>query len=132
MRQDDEREIAQALDQQRKADEASAPPFHATLERARQGRVSRGPAFRPALAAAALLIVVAGFLFFESKHPPAPARPVPAPSSAENSLASWESPTHFLLDTPGSELWRGLPRLPESPSSIPPTDSRSPKKGVPS
>jgi len=132
LRQDGEREIAQALDRLRKSDEASAPPFHATLERARRGRASRRPAFRPALAAAALLAVIAAFLFFDSKRPSAPRRPVPATSSAGSALASWESPTDFLLDTPASELWRGLPRLPESPSSIPPTDSRSSRKGAPS
>jgi hypothetical protein len=129
---DEEREIASALEQLRKADEASAPPFHATLTNAQAGRVSRRSAIGPVLAAAALLVVIVGLVVFESKHPPASRRRAPSPSSAEASLESWESPTGFLLETSGSELWRGLPRLPEPVPANLPTDSPSSKKGVPS
>jgi hypothetical protein len=129
---DGEREVARALEQLRKADEASAPPFHATLKSARAGRASRRPAIGPALAAAALLVFIAGLLLLVSKHPPASRRPTSAPSSAEASLESWESPTVFLLDTPGSEVWHGLPRLPEPLPSNLPADFPSSKKGVPS
>lgn len=129
---DPELEVARAIEQLRKADEASAPPFQATLTSARAGRVPRRPALGAALAAATLLIVIAGLLIFESKHPPDSPRPAPAPSSAEATLARWESPTSFLLDTPGSELWRDLPRLADPPSSNLPTDSPPSKKGVPS
>ena len=131
--EDREREVARALKQLRKADEASAPPFHATLTSARAGRASRRPAIGPglALSAAALLVFIAGLLLLVSKHPSAPRRPAPA-SSSEASLERWESPTVFLLDTPGSEIWHGLPRLPEPFPSNLPTDSPSSKKGVPS
>jgi hypothetical protein len=129
---DDAREIASALAQLRKAAEASAPPFHATLTSARDGRVSRRPAIGPVLAVVTFLVVIVGLAVFESKHPLASRRPAPAPSSAEASLESWESPTDFLLETPGSELWRGLPRLAEPLPANPPTDSPSSKKGVPS
>jgi hypothetical protein len=130
---DAEREVARALEQLRKADEASAPSFHATLKSARTGRASRRPAIGPALAAAsALLVLIAGLLLLVSKRPPASRRPASAPSSAEASLESWESPTVFLLDTPGSEVWHGLPRLPEPLPSNLPADSSSSKKGVPS
>lgn len=125
-------EVARALEQLRKADEASAPSFHATLKSARAGRASPRPAIGPALAAAALLVFIAGLLLLVSKHPPASRRPTSAPSSAEASLESWESPTVFLLDTPGSEVWHGIPRLPEPLPSNLPTDSPSSKKGVPS
>src|SRR5712691_1489273 len=123
--EDREREVARALEQLRKADEASAPPFHATLKSARAGRASPRPAIGPALAlsAAALLVFIAGLLLLVSKHPFAPRRPTSAPSSAEASLERWESPTLFLLDTPGSEIWHGLPRLPEPLPSNQPTDS---------
>jgi hypothetical protein len=129
---DDEREIASALAQLRKADEASAPPFHATLTSSRAGRVPRRSAIGPALAAVTLLIVIVGLAVFELEHPRASRRPVPAPSSAKASLESWESPTDFLLETPGSDLWRGLPRLAEPLPANVPTDSPSSKKGVPS
>lgn len=129
---DEEREIALALEQLRMADEASAPSFHATLEGARAGRASRRPAIGPALAAAALLVVIVGLLLLVSEHPRASRRTTPAPFSAEASLESWESPTVFLLDTPGFEIWHGLPRLPEPLPSNLPMDSPSSKKGVPS
>jgi hypothetical protein len=129
---DDEREIASALEQLRKAGEASAPPFHSTLTSARAGRVTRHSAIGGVLAAATLLVVIVGLAVFESKHPPATRRPAPASSSAEASLESWQSPTDFLLDTPGSELWRGLPRLTEPLPANLPTNSPSSKKGVPS
>jgi hypothetical protein len=129
---DEEREIASALEQLRKADEGSAPPFHATLTSARAGRASRRPAIGSVLAVATLLVVIVGLAVLESKHPPSSRRPAPAPSSARVSLESWQSPTDFLLDIPGSELWRGLPLLTEPlPASLP-TDSPSSKKGVPS
>src|SRR5713101_1170829 len=95
---DEEREVARALEQLRKADEASAPPFHATVKSARAGDGSRRPAIGPALAAVGLLVFIAGLLLLVSRHPQAPRRPTPAPSSAEASLESWESPTVFLLD----------------------------------
>ena len=123
---DDEREIASAFAQLRRADEASAPSFHATLTSARAGRMSQHSAIGRVLAVATLLVVIVGLAVLRPKHPPASRRPVPAPSSARASLESWESPTDFLLDMPGSELWRGLPRL---PSNLP-TNSPSSKKGA--
>jgi hypothetical protein len=129
---DDEREIASALEQLRKADESSAPPFHVTLTRARDGRVSRRALIGPVLAAATLLLVVVGLAVFQSNHPQASRPPVPAPSSAKASLESWQSPTDFLLETPGSELWRDTPQLTEPVPANLPTDSPSSKKGVPS
>ena len=127
---DDEREIASTLEQLRKADEASAPPFHAMLTRARAGRVSRRFAIGRVLAAATLLVVIVGLAVFESKHPPVSRRPASALSSAEASLENWESPTDFLLDTPASELWRGLPRLADPLPANLPTVPPSSKKGV--
>jgi hypothetical protein len=129
---DEEREIASALNQLRKANEASAPPFHATLTSARAGRVSRRPAIGAVLVVATLLVVIVGLAVFVPKHPPASRQPAAVPSSAEASLETWESPTVFLLDTPGSDLWRGLPRLAEPLPANLPTDSPSSRKGVPS
>ena len=128
---DDEREIASALEQLRKADEFSAPPFQVTLTSPRDGRESRRSPIGPVLAAATLLFVLVGLAVL-SKHPPASRAPVPAPSSAKASLESWRSPTDFLLETPGSELWREMPRLTEPLPANLPTDSPSSKKGVPS
>jgi len=126
---DDEQEIASALEQLRNASEASAPSFHATLSSARAGRASRRSAVGSVLAVATLLAVIVGLVVLESKHPP-PVSGRPAPSSAQVSLERWESPTEFLLDTPGSELWREMPRLTEPLPANLPTDSPSSKKGV--
>ena len=129
---DDEREIAGALERLRKAEESSAPPFQATLSSARNGRASRHAPIGPVMAAATLLLVLVGLAVFQSNRPPASSPPAPAPSSAKASLESWQSPTDFLLETPGSELWRDMPRLTEPLLTNLPTDSPSSKKGVPS
>jgi len=127
---DDEREIAAVLEQLRKADESSAPPFQLTLTSARDGRASRRAPIAPVLAAATLLLVIVGLAVFQSKPPQASSPPLPAPSSAKASLESWRSPTSFLLETPGSGLWRDMPRLTEPLPADLPTDSPSSKKGV--
>lgn len=129
---DDEREVASALEQLRKAGEASAPSFYATLTSVRAGPVSGRYAIGRVLAAATLLVVIVGLVVFDSKHPPASRQPAPEPSSPRASLQSWESPTDFLLETPGSELWHGVPRLTEPLPVNLPTDSPSSQKGVPS
>ena len=130
---DDEREIASALEQLRIADEASVPSFHATLTSARTARAPRRSVMGPVLAVATLLVVIVGLVVLESKHPPPVAqRSVPVPSSAQVSLERWQSPTDFLLDTPASDLWRGLPQLTEPLPANLPTSSPSSKKGVPS
>lgn len=130
---DGEREIASALEQLRKADEASAPPFRATLTSARAGRVSRRSTIGSVLVVATLLAVIVGLVVLESKHPPPVSRrPAQAPSYAQASLESWQSPTDFLLETPGSELWHSLPQLTKPLPANLPTDSQSSKKGAPS
>lgn len=129
---DNDREIASALERLRKANESSAPPFHMTLTSARDGHASRRAPIGPLLAAATLLLVLVGLTVFQSSHPPAPRPLVSAPSSAKASLESWRSPTDYLLETPGSELWRETPRLTEPFPANLPTDSPSSMKGVPS
>jgi hypothetical protein len=34
-------------------------------------------------------------------------------------ISQWRAPTDFLLETPGSEIFRNLPRMPDSPPGIP-------------
>jgi hypothetical protein len=34
-------------------------------------------------------------------------------------ISQWQSPTDFLLETPGSEILRKLPRIPDSPPGMP-------------
>jgi hypothetical protein len=129
---DDEREIASALERLREADESSAPSFHVTLTSARDGRVSRHSPIGPVLATATLLLVIVGLAVFESNQPTPSRRPAPAVPSTKASLENWQSPTDFLLETPGSDLWRDMPRLTEPLPANLPTDSPSSKKGVPS
>lgn len=129
---DNEREVASAFEQLRRAGEASAPPFHETLMSARADPESRRRAIGPVLAVATLMVVIVGLAVFESKHPSDSRQDAPAPSSPQASLESWQSPTDFLLETPGSELWRDMPRLTEPLPANLPTDTPSSKKGVPS
>lgn len=128
---DPEREVARALEEMRKSHETSAPSFHAMLKNARARRPQRS-AIVPILTVACLLVIVGGSLLLVPRHSPPSRRPDSAMSSSEASLMAWRSPTDSLLDTPGSEIWRGLPRLAEPLPSSPAANSPSPKKGVPS
>lgn len=88
----------------RREDAARTPGFTEVVRR-------QGPAPRPApraLAVAASLamagLLVAGI--WGSRH-----RPPPGTAAAAPWLADWQSPTDFLLDTPGRELLHAVPRI---------------------
>ncbi|MEO8432774.1 MAG: hypothetical protein ABI592_14790 [Acidobacteriota bacterium] len=103
---DEDREIARLFEEQRQADEASAPGFRALLARPRAGRTA--PArriLRPALAAASILVAAAAILI----NRPNPREPELLAAGA--ALAAWKSPTDAFLDTPGSELTSQVPVL---------------------
>lgn len=116
---DSDREIARLFEEQRLADEASAPSYRDVRAR---GRAAESPVAgrirRPAFAAAAILLAAAvAFLVFRRPSPPSSSLPfavsTPAtglPASAA-SLASWKSPTDVFLRTPGGELMSRSPVL---------------------
>jgi hypothetical protein len=117
-----DREIAQLFEEQRRADEASAPAFRDLLARRRAPKAPlMGWIWGPAVAAAAVLVVVA-VLLLDRPHPrPVPASPLPAVAVM---LAAWKAPTDVLLRTPGAELLSGVPtlvsRLPDDETRRPP------------
>jgi hypothetical protein len=78
-----------------------APRFHVTGSAPR-----RSWAWRPALAAAAalLLIVITLFVLSPRRHAP-----------EAGSIVTWKAPTDVLLRTPGSELLSTVPRIPDIP-----------------
>jgi hypothetical protein len=101
----DDGRIERALFEQRRLDEGLAPDFRSLLARPRP-RDSRRPA-RALLALAAFLLAMGVALWSRSRSPaPPPSRPA---WMAAVSLASWRSPTDFLLETPGSQLWSSPP-----------------------
>lgn len=109
---EEDREISRLFEEQRQADEASAPAFRELLARPHARRTA--PAWRilrPAVAVASVLVVVAAALFLN--------RPRARESeflAAGSALAAWKAPTDSLLQTPGSELTSQLPVL-VSPAS---------------
>jgi hypothetical protein len=125
-RPDEDGEIARILEEQREADEASAPGFRALLARPRSGKTAPGRRIlRPALAAASLLLVAAAALFLS--------RPRPRESellAAGSALAAWKAPTDVFLETPGSELTSRLPVL-VSPAFETNLDSSHQQKELP-
>ncbi len=111
MRSEDlDREIARLFDEERRADEASAPALRELLARPNSRRTSwkRGIG-RIALATAAAAAATAGVLLLRPAHH-RDGGPVTEPPAASQ-LASWKAPTDALLRTPGSELWTRVPIL---------------------
>lgn len=76
------------------------------------------PAWVGALAAVAV-VLLAGLLL---DQPPGPPRPV-------TSLSEWQSPTDWLLETPGSEWLRSTPRVGDFYFSLEPAETGSSKGG---
>lgn len=108
-----ESELTRLFEEQRHADEASAPGFHELMARARAA--TKGRAFAPearegrwawqaAVAAAASFALATGLYLL--RPPPEPRLPSNAPT-----LAAWKAPTDVLLQTPGAELLGRLPVL---------------------
>jgi hypothetical protein len=131
-----DREVGRLLSEERRADEAAAPGFRELLDsrriRHQAPRRRMGPSVLvPAFAVAAVLIAAAaGVLLTRGSFPGGtrstggPGTELPASAVA---IASWKSPTDFLLDTPGVELLRErpdfsagrAPRLEASPALAP-------------
>ena len=109
--EDLDREIARLFDEQRRADEASAPALRELLARPNSRRTpwKRGIG-RIVLAAAAAAAATAGVLLLRPARP-RDGGPEAALPPAASQLASWTAPTDTLLRTPGSELWTRIPIL---------------------
>ena len=118
-----ERELRLLLEAERAADEAAAPSLQELLLRAAPARPSFGAGGLLIRAAAAVIaIVVTARLVHSGGERPRPRDR----SSAAMTLAEWRSPTEFLLETPGSEIWTEVPSL----GSAPTVPAPSPTKGV--
>ena len=107
-----ESELTRLLEEQRRADEASAPGFRELMARARSA--TKGRDFAPArqgrwarravFTAAASVALAAGlYLLRPTREPRWPSNPA--------TLADWKAPTDVLLQTPGAELLARLPVL---------------------
>lgn len=90
----------------RQEEERQAPPFERSWKRAQAGRpvAGRPPGvFRWAAAAGALLVAfsLGALILFRPPGPPPAVVPI----------SQWQSPTSFLLRSPGDPLLKTLPRL---------------------
>jgi hypothetical protein len=119
----EERELSRLFESERRADESAAPDLDALLARRPRRRRSAGRRIALATAAALASLVTAAVLLVRGAAHRAPAAEPP------KQLADWQSPTDFLLDTPGSELLTQIPTL-----SVPPDAGNAgvpqPTKGV--
>ena len=117
----EERELARLFEAARRADESGAPDLDTLLSRGPRRRGSAGRLIALGAAAAVLLAIAVLLARHAARATRAPEVPV--------QLADWESPTAFLLDTPGSELLTRLPTLsvpmPVGTAAVP-----QPTKGV--
>ena len=106
-----DRELSRLFEAGRRTDESAAPDLETLLARGPRRRTSSGRriAFATALA---ILVTVAVLLMYA----PGDARRVTPVAEPPMQLADWESPTDFLLETPGSELLTQIPTL--APSAV--------------
>ncbi len=107
----DDRVIRELFTELRATDSAQAPDFRTMRQRASTPRSIATPLTRSLVrAAAAVVFLAAGVVVWQRLHPAAMSR-----SASVSPLASWKSPTAFLLRTPGREL---LEQVPDVESSI--------------
>jgi hypothetical protein len=104
-----DRDFREFYAQLRREDQAYAGDFHGYLVRARQSAHSRKPGWILLSAAVALMILVVALVV-----PRAPHRIAGAP---EMLLTEWKSPTDFLLQLPGQEVLRSVPRFVDWPAA---------------
>lgn len=93
-------DLRQAFHNLRDAEASRASRFHLPEGRLRPLRI-----WRPALAIAALLLIVIALSVL----------PLRRRAPEVESIVTWRAPTDVLLRTPGSELLSTVPRIPELP-----------------
>ena len=95
-----------------KQDDARTAPSFSSSWRSAESRVKRPGSVRFRLAAIAAVIVLAAagaWIVLKQR----PARPIATVAQ----LSQWRAPTDFLLETPGSQLLRTIPRFGGPPVS---------------
>lgn len=102
MSRNDEERLREEFMALREEDRSTAPEFSATVSAAPR-RTTR----RHVYAAGVLLFAVLAVAMLVGRRQQAAA---PPPRQAQ-SLLTWSSPTGFLLQTPGQQLWREVPRI---------------------
>lgn len=105
----DDARLKRDFENLREDDRRTAPDFLNTLSVARRRAVADGrrrSRSRIFIAGALLFAAVAGMTVVSRLH-----RSTASPIRAPGSLSSWSSPTAFLLETPGKQLWSEIPRL---------------------
>lgn len=95
----------------RRSEEDRIPPFAGVWEAAVVRAAHRCPPavlFRLATAAAILVFLAAPALWWWHRH-----KQTDRALTEAVSIAQWKSPTAFLMDTPGREMLRTVPRIGE-------------------
>jgi hypothetical protein len=99
----DDPDLRQRFASLRREEGARTPRFERVLR-----RVPPRPSsvwFGPHEAAAACLVIAAGWFLYAHVRAPRP------PEAAVASLADWRSPLDFLLNTPGAEMLSTVPEI---------------------
>jgi hypothetical protein len=95
---EDDRDLRARFAELRRQDVLRAPDFAGLMQHARRSRARMFTRM-----AVAVCVLAAGLLVLVL-YPRRPAPPAP-------SLTQWRSPTDFLLETPGRDLLRSVPRF---------------------
>ena len=110
----DDEKISQLFQDAKRADEARVPAFERVLTRSRTAsRRPRAAIFAAAAVALVLIVSVAGFFRVRAQREAEFTALEKTPAILE-----WQSPTDFLLETPGHELRDSLPQVGSSVNNV--------------
>lgn len=114
---DEETDLRERFAELRAEERSGVPRFEPRFESRfqRRPRERRRPVAWGALAATAALLLVAILTVMTR---PRPTRFSPSDRAVVRSVAEWHPPTDFLLRTPGSEMLRTTPQIPD-PKGMP-------------
>jgi hypothetical protein len=104
----DDVRLKQEFENLREEDRRTVPDFLAAVSLAGARAMIDRRRSRNRIFAGAVLLFAAIAVMMVTR---APDRPAVRPLAKTESLLTWSSPTAFLLDTPGRQLWREVPRL---------------------
>ena len=126
--EDLDREIARLFDEQRRADEASAPALRELMARPRRLQTSWSLA-RITLVGATAAAAIAAILLLRPGRARDAGTETPLPPAASQ-LANWKAPTDSLLRTSGSDLLTRVPILISPITRVEPAHPAQTTKGV--
>jgi hypothetical protein len=116
MKPDEDLDLRQEFARLRQEEDATLPTFARTLAAVRRKADDRTRPRRWGLVLAAPLAAAAALALWLVGSPDSPQTAAPTEIALDATLASWGTPTDYLLDAPGTYLLGTVPELGETDS----------------